>query len=122
MKVIVCGGRDYADRKTLRKSLAAFHAQRPITAIIHGGARGADFLAEEWARHNRLPVIRVDAPWAAFGKAAGHTRNGWMLEHCQPNAVLAFPGGRGTEDMVRQAEAANVEVVRLPLDAESEHP
>lgn len=36
-----------------------------------------------------------------------------MLTDGQPDLVVAFPGGRGTADMVRRARAAGVETVAL---------
>jgi UDP-N-acetylmuramoylalanine-D-glutamate ligase len=34
-----------------------------------------------------------------------------MLEREKPDLVVAFPGGRGTADMVAKARAAGVEVL-----------
>jgi hypothetical protein len=38
-----------------------------------------------------------------FGRSGGPKRNQQMLEEGKPDLVLAFPGGRGTADMVRRA-------------------
>jgi hypothetical protein len=38
-----------------------------------------------------------------------------MLDEYKPEAVVAFPGGRGTEDMIRRAETAGVPVMRFGL-------
>lgn len=111
MRTIVCGGREFADRKLLRSFLSALHADRPLSVIITGGAPGADRLAEEWARHNHVPTIRMDAHWAQQGKKAGVLRNQWMLDLCAPDVVVAFPGGNGTADMMRRTEAANVKLL-----------
>ena len=51
MKVIVCGGRNYSDRKRVFTTLDALHAETPITVLMHGDARGADALADDWAAH-----------------------------------------------------------------------
>lgn len=45
--------------------------------------------------------------------AAGPIRNQHMLDIGKPDVVLAFPGGRGTEDMIRRAEKAGVPVKRI---------
>ena len=113
MRVLVCGGRDFSDRKMMREVLSRIHAERPFTCLIHGGAAGADRLAEDWGRDEGLPVIRVDANWDRYGRSAGPIRNGWMLDLCQPDAVVAFPGGSGTADMVARARAAAVEVLEI---------
>lgn len=111
MRIIVCGGRTYDNRKALNKSLNAIHEQTPITCIIDGDAKGADWLASEWARKRGICNVRVPANWHVLGKRAGPIRNAWMLEHCCPDAVVAFPGGSGTDNMVTQAHDAGVSVI-----------
>lgn len=113
MKILVCGGRDFQDRNFLFAVLDAFHSIRPITRIVHGDARGADRLAGEWA-HYQDPPVPVDvfpADWQAHGKAAGSKRNKLMLETSNPTAIIAFPGGSGTADMVRRGRAAGVTTI-----------
>ena len=36
-----------------------------------------------------------------------------MLDEGKPDLVIAFPGGRGTADMVRKANRAGVKVVEI---------
>lgn len=109
MRVLVCGGRDYDQTGRIGEVLDDLHELCPFTHVIHGGARGADIRAGVWARHRGIQEVRCDANWDKHGKAAGHIRNGAMLA-LQPDLVVAFPGGRGTADMVRQARAAGVHV------------
>lgn len=108
MRVLVCGGRDYDDAKHLDSVL---WRHWPYDLLIEGGARGADRLAATWARFNDVPVRTFPADWRTYGKRAGHIRNGDMLFIGKPDLVIAFPGGRGTADMVAQARAAGVRVV-----------
>ena len=103
---LVCGGRDFQDAELLHGILD----DRPVTAIVQGGARGADSLASRWAKRNGIPDIKVDANWDFYGKKAGGLRNGWMLNFIKVDIVLAFPGGTGTANMVKRAEAANIPV------------
>ena len=44
MRVVVFGGRNYDDRRTLCRTLDAVHARRRITCIIEGEMSGADLL------------------------------------------------------------------------------
>lgn len=120
MRILVCGGRDYRDRATVYAALDAVHRKTPVTLLIHGAClrkgnpsklAGADFLADEWAASRGIQCHRERARWIEYGKAAGPIRNAAMLE-LKPDGVVAFPGGRGTADMVRQAEAAGVTVWR----------
>ncbi len=118
MRVLVCGGRDFSDRERLNDVLAqkvgfAGHPDLPRDTIIVGCAKGADTLAEQWANRAGHRVERYPADWERHGKAAGPLRNQRMLEEGKPNLVIAFPGGRGTADMIARAEKAGVAVCRV---------
>lgn len=110
-RVLVTGGRDYADANRLRLCLDVLHDGEGVAVVIHGDARGADRLAARWAEDHRVPAIACPARWAVFGKRAGPIRNSAMLSEFAPDLVLAFPGGAGTADMVAKAHAAGVDVV-----------
>ena len=108
MRLLVCGGRDYRNRPllfdTLDSRIGAIHL------IISGGASGADDLATEWARARCVPYMVFPANWEKYGNRAGPMRNLQMLMEGKPDFVLAFPGGKGTANMVRLAQEAKVEV------------
>lgn len=110
-RVLVCGGRDFSDRRELFDTLN--HVYPPPTTIIEGGARGADRLAREWAETKGIPVETYMANWDAHGKQAGYLRNRRMLDEGKPDRVIAFPGGKGTRMMVTIARNANVHVMRI---------
>lgn len=113
MKVLVCGGRDYADGAAVDMWLGHMHGNRAFSLLIEGGARGADTLARQFAGRSGIPVQTFPADWKKHGKAAGAIRNRQMLAEGAPDLVVAFPGGRGTADMVRQARAAGLSVVEV---------
>lgn len=111
MIVLVCGGRRFEDARLMRATLI----DAGLTAsdvLIHGGATGADAHAEYEARAIGCHSARVDPLWNRHGKAAGPLRNAAMLR-LKPDKVLAFPGGRGTENCVKQAEEAGIPVERI---------
>lgn len=113
MRVLVCGGRDYSDIERVYAELDSIHQARPITCIIEGGAKGADYLACRWSAARGLSEhARFNADWTLHGKAAGPKRNQKMLDEGKPTLVVAFPGGRGTADMISRAKKAGV-VVRI---------
>lgn len=137
--VLVCGGRDYEDYRKVRTTLDAFHAERGIELLVEGHSghyinrhsvpgeiwtprvlkrvQGADLLAEEWAIYNRVPFWPYEITqeeWNTLGRKAGPLRNKRMLVERRPAVCIAFPGGRGTADMVRQARDAGVEVIEVP--------
>jgi len=113
MKVMVCGGRDFADREALFLAMDRANARRAISMVIVGGASGADALASEWAEARGIHCAVVKAMWKFYGKAAGPMRNRAMLL-LYPEAVIAFPGGNGTADMCNAAEDDEI-VVWRPL-------
>jgi hypothetical protein len=115
MKVLACGGRTFADRKTVDWALSAYlNKAEPYTlCIIEGGAPGADTLARQWAERNKCIVMEFPANWTYLGRSAGSKRNQAMLDWGQPDTVVAFPGGPGTADMVRRAKARKINVVEI---------
>jgi hypothetical protein len=116
MRILVCGGRDFFDEE---RAFAELDAIAP-TYVIEGGQRtrnvhgeiigGADFLAYRWASARDVPGCTYDADWTSHGRAAGPIRNQQMIDDGKPDLVVAFPGGRGTADMVRRAKAAGIPV------------
>jgi hypothetical protein len=96
------------------RALDRVHEKRPITTLVHGACRaGADDFAQQWAMSRGVYYSAHRADWRAFGSAAGPRRNAHMLQAEAPDLVMAFPGGRGTADMVRRALAANVPVLHV---------
>jgi hypothetical protein len=108
MRLLICGGRDFRDRDFLNAALAEF--RNVVSAVITGGAPGADSLAFDWAHENGFALERYMADWQTHGRAAGPIRNQRMLDEGKPDVVDAFAGGRGTADMVRRAKEAGVQV------------
>lgn len=111
MRVLVCGGRDFNDFEWLNEVLTWFAGENGVDLIIHGAARGADSLAGEWAQLANIPVKAYPADWQKHGKAAGHIRNALMISDGKPDYVIAFPGGRGTANMIEQARKAGIGVM-----------
>lgn len=110
MKVIVTGGRDYRDRYVIDKVLKALH----VTHIVHGGCRGADACAGYYANENKIKVTEYKPEWEELGLSAGPKRNTKMLrENKDATFVVAFPGGKGTKDCVKQAKMLGFTVLEI---------
>jgi hypothetical protein len=78
---------------------------------------GADKLAGQWAKSRGVeerayPISQSE--WDAVGAAAGPLRNKRMLVEQSPELCVAFPGGRGTHNMVVQARLARVPIFTVP--------
>jgi hypothetical protein len=122
IRVLVCGGRDYQDRDRVFSELdnlcGEVSFEHPLgtadVTVIHGACpTGADHFAAEWAIVNRVNFKGYPADWRSHARAAGPIRNQHMLDDGQPDLVLAFPGGRGTADMVKRAKRAGIEVKEI---------
>ena len=115
-KVIVTGGRGYMDKMRVFVEL---NAERP-SIVVHGackkkgseGLSGADRWADEWGNEQEgVDVQRYPANWTKYGLGAGPVRNQVVVdEHPDADTCLAFPGGRGTADMVRRCRKAGIPV------------
>ena len=110
MRVLICGGRQFADADLLRKTMDDLSAATPICEVIVRGATGADTLAEHWAKDRRVPYRIFLANWIAYGRGASAIRNQEMLEYGKPDLVVAFPGGRDTAEIVKRARAVGIPV------------
>ncbi len=104
LRVLVCGGRKYARRDLVWRFLDRLRAERGISGLIHGAASGADTLAGEWAVARGVP----EEAYPILPGEGGFARNGRMLQAGGVDMVVHFPGGNGTRDMVRRAEAEGV--------------
>jgi hypothetical protein len=111
MKVLITGGRDFEDEDLLQQILGRLHSATPFSCLIHGAAKGADQLAGKWATENGVEAIACPADWKRHGRGAGPTRNKQMLEDHKPDLVVAFPGGKGTANMVALAQKAGTKIV-----------
>ncbi len=135
-KVLVCGGREFGrlpphgerqgpyweekEREYLfiQATLTSLFPADPETwlpdcTIIEGGATGVDSVAADWAAVNWTGLKEYKADWNKHGKAAGCIRNKQMLEEGIPDIVVAFPGGSGTAHMIKLAQEAGVEVIKI---------
>lgn len=111
MRILVTGSRDWADGWSIASALHGAVAEWfPIAApvvVVHGGARGADALADSAARAAGWAVEVHRAKWALYGKAAGHLRNQEMVA-AGADLCLAFihNGSRGATHCAALADAA----------------
>lgn len=127
MRVLVCGGRDFAlleksieasnQRSFIYKTLQEINLRHdPIEVLIEGDAKGVDRCAGSWARSHGITNRKFPADWKKYGNSAGPIRNQQMLDEGLPDLVMAFPGGTGTADMVRRAKKSGIPVEEVSYD------
>lgn len=121
-RIIVCGGRDYENEAVIARAIRLLFEKHGPFVLVNGGCSGADrtahYLAEklneEMFRHTggwdeSITFEVHPADWGAHGKAAGPIRNRKMASLGAVGCV-AFPGRRGTADMVRAAKEHGIPV------------
>lgn len=108
-----------------------------IGLLVEGGASGFDRWAGIWAEANGVPhrmepalwddidrpgaIIRTRRDGSKYDAGAGPARNQRIIDKWKPSRLIAFPGGKGTQDMVKRARAAGLRIAfpdpDIPLSA-----
>lgn len=113
-RIIVCGGRDFADEDLFIKSMDEILPQYEDVEIVSGHAKGADTFGERYAEAHGIPVAIFKADWKKYGRGAGPVRNKEMLEYAKQESpvIIAFWDGKskGTKNMIDQGTKANAKV------------
>lgn len=115
MRVLVCGSRDFTNTGFVYETLDRLSKAWIDPVIIEGDARGVDRIAGYWAKKHGYTLLLYPADWS-MGKRAGPLRNKKMLEEGKPDLVIAFPGEKGTANMVKLAKEAGVEVLEISIE------
>jgi len=107
----VTGGRGYRPSLDELGELVRQLKSEWVARLVHGGCRGVDLDCARAAQEAGITVQSYPADWAKHGKAAGPIRNAEMAKVI--GILFAFPGGRGTADMVRRCKGRQVRIVQL---------
>lgn len=101
-KLIVAGGRDFADYPRLSSivyAMADVELADKAVSIVSGMARGADALGYRFAKEHNVQCYEFPADWDKYGKRAGFVRNAQMGDFA--DGLLAFwNGSNGTGNMI----------------------
>lgn len=114
MRVIIAGSRELRGAKVTRAiERAIARLSKPPTEILHGGCRGVDTVAANWAIGAGLKTKVFPADWDKHKLAAGPIRNAAMAKQADA-CILIWDGrhyGPGTSDMRSKAEREDLEIV-----------
>lgn len=103
----VIGGRTFNDYELLKSELDKLQ----IDKIVSGGAKGADTLAERYAKEHSIPLEVFNADWDKFGKSAGYIRNEQVMT-VATNVVAFWDGiSKGTAHTIRIAKKQSKPVI-----------
>lgn len=115
MRILVTGSRDWTDKVAVAQAIreAWLVAGRPYgVVVVHGGARGADYIAGVYAKRLGFsvePHPLDDDAWNKHGKRAGYIRNKEMVD-AGADVCLAFirNESKGATMCAKLAEEAGI--------------
>lgn len=125
MRILITGSRTWPDPQILRDAILEVLKPAPgsVHTIVHGGAVGADSMADAVARSLGLVVEAHPAYWTIYGKRAGYVRNSDMVS-LGADICLAFihNNSRGATMCANLAQRAGIEVRRYFINTEKKNP
>lgn len=110
-RIAVTGGRDYANYDKVKEVFDIYQITSDDT-IVEGGASGLDRLCAKEAYKRGIPIEEYLPNWNDLGRRAGPMRNKEMMQS-GIDYLIAFPGGAGTKNCIREAYRNNVPVYRV---------
>jgi cobalamin biosynthesis protein CbiG len=115
IKLGIVGSRDYTDYLSFKTHVECTLEKwnisiKDIDYIVSGGARGADHLAELFAKEHNIDTIIFKADWNTLGKKAGILRNTDIVN--ESTHMIAFPttNSIGTWDSIRKSEKRKIQL------------
>ena len=119
-RIVIAGSRGFEDYALLEQTLDhILDEQTDTIELVSGHAKGADLLAEQYAKENNLPIHIIKPDWKTYGRAAGPIRNRQMLDYAKEESplVVAFwdSQSKGTRNTIETARSLGipVEIVRF---------
>ena len=96
-RLLVCGSRDFEDYDLLKSKLDHYLSRHRLVEIVSGGCKGADKLAERYAKEKGFAFREFPANWNKYKRAAGPIRNEEMhkyISQFENRGVVAFWNGQ----------------------------
>lgn len=115
MRIIIAGSRS-ATEAQVEQALGSCRWIGFVSAIVSGGARGADEFGEAWARRAGVDVMLFVPDWKRLGKRAGPARNQEMAQHAEGLVAVWDGVSRGTRSMIDYARRAGLRIHCLRTD------
>lgn len=102
MKILVVGSRNFNNYEMLKNAIDTAVNTYGDVEIVSGGAKGADSLAEQYAKEKGYSLKVFPADWNKYGKSAGYRRNAEMhkyISEFDDKLCIAFWDGqsKGTQ-------------------------
>lgn len=112
MRILVTGSRAWRRPLPIAVALLVHSEGREDVTLVHGGAYGADQMAEKAAKAFGWDTEVWLPDWARDGRAAGFVRNQAMVD-AGADLCIAFSrdNSRGTAHCALAAEAAGIPTI-----------
>lgn len=114
-RVVVAGSRSITDTFTVEQYIRSNYPSDSAPhhwncEIVHGGARGVDSAASEFATDYGLEQTVFEPEWDEHGKSAGPMRNAKMADYGDMLVAVWDGASSGTRDMIEKALDAGMDV------------
>lgn len=111
MKIAIVGSRNFKDYDLLKDIMQGYEP----SAIVSGGATGADLLAEKYAKESGIKLVIFKPNWKRYGRAAGPMRNKKIVEASDMTVAFWDGKSRGTLSTITITKKAGkpVNVIRF---------
>jgi hypothetical protein len=107
MKVGIVGSRSFMDFQRLSRELDKLNLSVTDEIVSGGCPKGADYLAERYARVRKHPLKVFKADWERYGKSAGVVRNLELVKYCDSVVVFWDGTSRGTANTIARCLELN---------------
>ena len=111
INVLVCGGRDFRDPRFVFDTLDRLHAEHEFGLLVHGGARGVDMFAGQWAMRIGVHVHSHHTALDHLDEAASSARYEDIFDKIKPGLVVAFSLEADTRKVIERANDSGIPVV-----------
>lgn len=109
MRIGIVGGRDFCDKSLFARELRKLWRQHNFVCVVSGGAKGADSLAEKWAKHKKVELV-VHLPKDKANTYSYIERNKVIVDDC--DFLVAFWDGesKGTHSTIEFAKKKGIPI------------
>ena len=126
MKLLITGSRKFNNFEALKEAIELVEKKHgaKVKLMIHGGARGADTLAQKWADSNNIPTKVIRPNYKKYsGKIAPMIRNTDLVKLADVTLALYATDQRtgGTKDAADKTIKYNKPLTERMKDGSIRH-
>lgn len=111
MKRIVIGGyRNFNNYDVFKDFVDSCIGKETEITILSGHCKGADLMAERYAKEKGFALEIYPADWQKYGRAAGPIRNKQMVENADTVIAFVSESASGTKNLIGNAKKLGKEL------------